>query len=162
MAVEVAAVSAAIAAASAGIDLIDKIYYQVRRVLRNEPEPTNPPPHAQTIEAQGTAIVSTWRGQVQTITGADLAKLPASQLSMVQAYEKSMESKVAIWEAVYPTLALETNPVARAQVELQLKEIIKSMSRDLTGIIDFLGSIGLYLDDHYLEIRHLVSTEAGA
>jgi hypothetical protein len=162
MAVEIAAVTATIAAVSAGVDLIDKIYYQVKRVLDDTPEPTNPPPFGQTIEAQGTSIVSTLHGQVQTITGADLAKLPMSQLAIVQAYEKSMKSKGAIWTSVYPTLALETNPVARAQIELQLKEIIKSMSGDLTGIIDFLASIGLYLDDHYLDIRYLVSREAGA
>ena len=160
--VEIAAVSATIAAVSAGVDLIDKIYYQVRRVLDDTPEPTDPAPYGQTIEAQGTSIVSTLHGQVQTITGADLAKLPISQLAMVQAFERSMETKVAIWETVYPTLALETNPIARAQIELQLKEIIRSMSRDLTGIIDFLASIGLYLDDHYMHIRYLVSREAGA
>ena len=162
MAVEIAAVSAAIAAASAGIDLIDKIYYQVKHVLQGTPEPKDPAPYGQTIEAKGSSIVSTAFGQVQTITGDQLAKLPPAQLSMVQAYEKSMQSKVAIWQAVYPTLALETNPIAHAKIELALKEIIKDMSRDLTGILDFLASIGLHLDDHYVDIRYLVSTEAGA
>jgi hypothetical protein len=161
MAMELAAITAAIGAASAGIDLIDKIYAQVRRVIDGRPEPPVPERHAQKIERRGDEIVATGYGPVQTITGADLARLPPSQLRLIRTYEQSMENHVAIWEAVYPQLALETNPVTKAQVELRLKGIIREMGRDLTGIIDFLQLSGLTLDDHYLEIRALVAREAG-
>jgi hypothetical protein len=160
MAAEIAVVSAAIAAASAGVDLIDKIYYQVKRVIEGRPQPTDKP-YAQTIVQRGDTLVSTAYGQTQTITGADLVKLPPAQLSLVKAYERSMRTKVTIWESVYPTLDLETNAVTKAKIELQLKDIVKGMSRDLTGILDFLRSVGLNLDDHYEDIRYLVTREAG-
>jgi hypothetical protein len=162
MAIDIAAVTAAIAAASAGVDLIDRIYYQVRRVINGTPEPTGPDPqHGQKIERQGDELVATGYGPVQRITGADLAKLPPNQLRLIRAYEQSMENHVAVWEAVYPQLALETNKVTKAQDELRLKGIVRDMGRDLTGIIDFLESSGLQLEDHYLEIRALVAREAG-
>lgn len=160
MASEIALVSAAIAAASAGVDLIDKIYYRVKRVITSQPQPTDKP-YAQTIVRQGDTLVSTAFGQTQTITGADLVKLPPSQLALVLAYERSMETKVAIWESVYPTLELETNPINKAKIELQLKDMIRGMSQDLSGILDFLQSVGLNLDDHYQDIRYLVSHQAG-
>jgi hypothetical protein len=159
MAAEIAAVSAAIAAASAGVDLIDKIYWQVKHVVTGRKQPTDTP-YAQTIVREGDTLVSTASGQRQTITGADILKLPPRQLALVQTYEKAMATKVSLWESVYPTLELESG-VAKAKVELQLKGIIASMDRDLNGILDFLHSVGLNLDDHYEDIRHLVKREAG-
>ena len=39
--------------------------------------------------------------------------------------------------------------------------MIRAMSKDLSGILDFLQSVGLNLDDHYQDIRYLVSHQAG-
>jgi hypothetical protein len=39
----------------------------------------------------------------------------------------------------------------------QLGQVVKDMKMDLEGILGFIESCGMYLDDHYQHIRHLVS-----
>ena len=35
--------------------------------------------------------------------------------------------------------------------------LLRTMKDDLVGVLDFLQGQGIYLDDHYREVRHLVS-----
>ena len=163
MAVDPVTITATIAAVSAGVDLIDKIYGKIVRVLTDDQEvTTRPEEHGlQKLETRRDEIVFNDHGQLRTITAADLAALPPEQLSLVRMYEKSMENKAAIFESVYPDLDLEADPVRKAQIKLRLKEIVDGMSQDLTGILDFLRTCGLQLDDHYSRIRHLVAQHSG-
>ena len=68
-----------------------------------------------------------------------------------------MEAHYQIWESVYPQLASLDSPVQRARVDQQLTQVIRDMRKDLDGILSFLQLSGLYLDDHYMHIRHLVA-----
>jgi len=47
--------------------------------------------------------------------------------------------------------------VQQAKIELQLQNIIREMKTDLEGALSFLESCGMWLDDHYMNIRHLVA-----
>jgi hypothetical protein len=69
-----------------------------------------------------------------------------------------MENHYSVWAAAYPQLALETNIVAKARTEQQLKGIIASMKPDMDGILQFLLDSGLHLDDHYMHIRSVVKS----
>jgi hypothetical protein len=148
-------VTQAIAAATAGVALIDKIGDQVSRFLTKR-EPTFE--HRASIERDGDAIVQKQHGvESHRITAADLAKLPEAQLRHIKVYEQSMENHYAVWASVYPQLSLAIDPIAKAKTEQQLKGIVASMKGDLVAILDFLMDGGLDLDDHYREIRDVVS-----
>jgi hypothetical protein len=164
MGIDLATITATIGALSAGVDLIDRIYGKVVHVLTGDPEPdSRPDEHGlQKLETRTDSIVFREYGVIRTITGADLGKLPASQLSRVRMYEQAMKNRAAIFERVYPSLDLESDPVRQAQIELKLKALIGKMADDLTNTLDFLSQCGLQLDDHYLEFHDLVKKHGGA
>lgn len=147
----------AIAAAAAAVTLFDKIADQVERFITKRLEPDLPVEHRMLIEEEDGDIVVTEHGQeTQRITGDDLAKLQPGLLNHVQVYEQSMENHYSVWSKSYPQLALLDSPIQHARVEAQLEQVIRAMKVDLEGILGFLESAGLYLDDHYLHIRQLV------
>jgi hypothetical protein len=154
---DIATISAAIAAATAAVQLIDKIADQISRVLTKEEAPV-PKEHRAKIERDGDSIVQKRYGQeYQRITASDLQKLPEAELQHIKVYEKSMENHYAIWAAVYPGLALAVDPIAKAKIELQLKGIISAMKEDLLSILGFLQKAGFELDDHYSIFRDVIA-----
>lgn len=156
--IDLATVTAAIGAATAGIGLIDKIGDQVSRFLTKRETPVMPVEHRAKIERDGDSIVQKKHGvEYQRITAADLQKLPETELRHIKVLEQSMENHYAVWACVYPQLALAVDPIAKAKTEQQLKAIIVAMKADLIGILDFLLGAGLDLDDHYRNIRDVVA-----
>jgi len=157
--VDIATVTAAISAATAAVGLFDRIADQVERFITKQPAPSVPREHRQTIvESRGDIVARAPGGaELQRITAAQIQHLPASQLRHIQVLEKSMEAHYQIWESVYPQLASLDSPVQRARVDQQLTQVIRDMRKDLDGILSFLQLSGLYLDDHYMHIRHLVA-----
>jgi len=160
---DLALATGAVTAATSAVGLIDKIWDEVERFTSRHSENDLPREHRQKIQKEGDAIVSRVHGQVQqTITAKDLEKLPESDLRHIKVLEQSMENHYAIWASVYPQLALAVDPIAKAKTELQLKEVVGGMKKDLNGVLDFLAKSGLYLDDHYLHIRSVVGELAVA
>ncbi len=161
--VDIALVSGAITAATSAVGLIDKIWDQVERFVSKGPGQDIPVESRQKIQKEGDAIVSRLHGQVyQTITAQDLEKLPETDLRHIRVLEQSMENHYAVWAAVYPQLALAVDPIAKARTEIQLKSIVVGMKKDLDGVLDFLQQSGLYLDDHYKNVRNVVGDLAAA
>lgn len=155
--VDIAMISAAIGAATSAVGLFDKIADQIERFITKRPEPGIPSEHRLKIEQSGTDIVAKSHDQeVQRITAKDLENLPAGQLQHIKVLERSMENHYAVWSQVYPELAIMDSPIQKAKVEQQLRGIVGAMAGDLEGILSFLESCGIHLDDHYMHIRHLV------
>ena len=48
-----------------------------------------------------------------------------------------------------------------AQTDEQIRGLILNMKSDLVGIVSFLDSIGVRLDDHYMMVRHLAQNFDG-
>jgi hypothetical protein len=155
--IDIVTVTTAIGAATSAVNLFDKIADQIERFISKSSEPSVPKEHRMKIEELEGAIVSKFHGQEhQRITADDLKKLPELQLRHISVLEKSMENHYRIWVKIYPELALIDSPVQKAKVEQQLENIIRNMKGDFEGILSFLESCGLHLDDHYMHIRHLV------
>ena len=148
-------ISAAIAAASAGINLINKIAGQVVPFLTgNAPIPKE---HRMMIEGTPTEIVATMHGkEVKVITGNDLQNLPSNIVDHISVYNASAEKQYALWKVVYPQRNDSSDPVVNAKVDQQLKKIVADMKDDLDGILDFLVSCGIQLDDHYMQFRDAI------
>jgi hypothetical protein len=155
---DISTITAAIGAASAAVGLVDKIADQVKRFLCDQPETGVPDVHRQHIEGSGSEIVAQSPVQgTQTITADDFKKLPPDQLKHISVLEKSMQNYYDLWAAVYPQRNASADPIVNAKVNQQLKQIVSDMSDDFNGILSFLESCGLRLDDHYMAIRQLVS-----
>ncbi|MBV6468347.1 hypothetical protein FBQ96_16795 [Nitrospirales bacterium NOB] len=158
--VDIATIIAAIGAATSAIELFDKMADQIERFITKRPTPDVPKEHRLKIEKSDADIVASSHGQVvQRITAQDLVNLPPGQLQHIKVLEQSMENHYAVWSQVYPQLALMDSPVQKARVEQQLRGIVVGMKGDLEGILSFLESCGIHLDDHYMHIRHLVGQQ---
>ncbi|MGF1586451.1 MAG: hypothetical protein ACFCUM_14090 [Bacteroidales bacterium] len=158
--VDIAIITAAIGAATSAVGLFDKMADQIERFITKRPEPGVPKEHRLKIEKSGSDMLAKSDGQVvQRITAQELEMLPAGQLQHIKVLEQSMENHYALWSQVYPQLAIMDSPVQKAKVELQLRGIIGGMKSDLEGILSFLESCGIHLDDHYMHIRHLVGQQ---
>jgi hypothetical protein len=158
--VEIALVTQAIGAASAGLKLIDQIADQVTHFIEGRRPPPGYREHAMTIEAEGDKLVSTYHGQVQQVVTAEEMekKLQPAEFRHIKVLEQAMENHYNVWSRVYPHLATMDSPVQKAKVEAQLDEIVQEMKKSLVGILDFLETCGFYLDDHYQHVRHAVAT----
>jgi DNA polymerase I-like protein with 3'-5' exonuclease and polymerase domains len=148
---------AIISATTAAIGLFDKIADQIERFITKRPQPDVPAEYRVSISEKDGAIIATERGrETQRITRDDLQKLPSELLDHVRVYEKSMQNYYSLWSRVYPELAL-LDGLQKARTEQQLADLIRAMKVDLDGILGFLESAGLSLDDHYRHIRQLVN-----
>jgi hypothetical protein len=157
--VDLATATAAITAATSGIELIDKIVDQIESFIKKVPQPAVPKVHGAKIEKEGDSIVAKDRGIVfQRITADDLLNLPEATLRHVKVMERSTENHYSIWAAVYPQLALALDPIAEAKTRQQLNAVIVGMKGDLDGILNFLEQSGLKLSDHYLHIRDVLKS----
>ena len=150
-------IPAVISAVISGIGLIDKISDQLEEFLEGRKKPAVPKKHRLKIEGSDSEIVARSHGQVvQRIAAEDLKNLPEPLLRHVMVLEKAMQSHYDLWAAVYPQRKASPDPLVNARVDQQLKSIVSDMKDELTGILSFLESCGLGLDDHYLNVRHLV------
>jgi hypothetical protein len=70
-----------------------------------------------------------------------------------------MDNHYSIWAQVYHQLALMDSPIQKARVEQQLRGIIRDMQGDLDGILLFLQSCGIQLDDHYMHLRQFITQQ---
>ena len=156
--IELATISSIIGIASSAVGLIDKVadtYIKFRGR-----DYVVPQEHRASITASedGQSLVRTEYGrEVQRVTYQELMdRLTEDDLSYIKAVEKSMNTHKEVWEAAYPQLASETNPVAKAKIQKQLDAVAEDMGKDLKRILDFIEQrMQLYLDDHYLSVRDL-------
>jgi hypothetical protein len=145
--------------ATSAVGLFDKIADQVKRFIKKDAPATTDPNYKMKIEQQGETLVAKENGVVvQTITAAQLEKLPEDILTHIKTLEKSMKNYYAIWSATYPQLSLLSDPVQKAKVELSLRQEVSFMKNDLQRILKFLEDCGFWLDDHYVGIREALNS----
>jgi hypothetical protein len=152
---------AVIQTASAAVGLFDKVAGQVVRFIRRTPEPAGPPKEFSYKVQAGDELKVESRGQtVQVIKGEDLQKLPADYYSHIKTMEQSIGRYYKLWQKVYPHRD-DFDVMTNAKTEAQLDDLALKMKDDLTGIIDFLQSIGVMLDDHYIIYRDVIKRYGG-
>jgi hypothetical protein len=149
-----------IAATKNAVDIFDKISGQVKSVLRKQPkEPEGGDDRWRyKVSPESDYIVVKQNGRtIQTLTRAQLeTKLQPEQLTHIKVYEASLQKYYDRWAKLYPKKDSSADELVNIKLEEQLTDQIEKMKEDLVGIIDFLQSIGVWLDDHYMEVRSLV------
>ena len=153
-------IAALVAATKGTIDIFDKIAGQVKSVLLKRPKEAEGEEDRwrNKISAEGNDIVVKQTGRtIQTITGGQLASaLGSDDLALVRTYEQKMQQYFKRWQAIYAKKDSSQDPLVNVITEEQLTEQITKMKTELLGILSFLEHIGVHLDDHYMNIRHLV------
>ncbi len=145
-------------AISSGVELVNSFYDQAMPILTKKS--SIPSRHRQMIEGDGRKlIVKDRQGNViQRITAADLKKLSDTQLAHISVYERAAQKKYGHWKELYPKRGRSLDPKVNKEVEQELIKIASEMKGDLLGIFQFLESLNLFLDDHYLEFRDAIKT----
>jgi TIR domain-containing protein len=91
----------------------------------------------------------------QRITRAEFEqRLTPGQLDYVLVLEKAMEVNLALWKQKHPTRVLDPGDRKLAD------RAVQAMGEDLAGVLDSLERAGLWLDDHYEDVRDVVRTHS--
>jgi hypothetical protein len=109
--------------------------------------------------ADGDDLVSIRRdlGEQQRVTRGQLARrLTAEQRRHIEVLERSMEINKAIWNERYPNRVLDRRSRRAAD------DAAAALAEDLGSVLNTVEQAGLYLDDHYLEVRQIVTDHAHA
>lgn len=155
--VEIAAV---LAATKNAVDIFDKISGQIKGVLTKrpkEPEGGDDRWRYKVIADDKQITVKQDGRAIQTLGRAELeSSLTPEHLNHIKVYEASMQKYYKRWQQLYPKRDDSADALANIKLEEQLTDQVKKMQEDLVGIVDFLASIGVKLDDHYMQVRSLV------
>jgi|ERR1700722_3303334 len=96
-------------------------------------------------------------GAYETITAADLERLPEKDREFIADLEDSLDRNYKRWSAVRKGLG-DAGGALDAEVENQLARIAKLMCRDLNSILGFLREMHkAELEDHYARYRYICS-----
>lgn len=159
---DIATATAVISTASAAVGLFDKVADQFVRFIGKGSEPSGPPKeHRIQARAGGNGLEVQSHGQtIQVIRGEDLKGLPSDSYSHIKTMEESVRRYYDVWKQVYPHRD-DGDLVSNAKVQNQLRDLALKMKDDLAGIVDFLESIGVQLDDHYVIYRDVIKRYSG-
>lgn len=148
---------ALIGAIGGAIELYDKLYPRLVRLLANETAREPRIKIAATPDKQ--SLVATHEGHpVRTVTYSELeANLGPDDLSAIQMHERRMETLSRLFATAYEALP-NLGPAERVQEEQRLLRHVHDMKQDLIAITDYIQRIGFDLEDHYSMARHLVET----
>ncbi|MEM6373414.1 MAG: hypothetical protein AAF727_11630 [Pseudomonadota bacterium] len=163
-----AEIAALVAATKNTIDIFDKIVDPIKRVLLPDEEyqwkDAKDQRWRHKVDMEGSdVVVREDERAIQTIEGKELEKeLSGGDLRLIQTYEQKMEDYFELWSDVYKQKDMSPDAKVNAQTNRRLRDLVKQIEGELTGILDFLqDKIGVHLDDYYMHVRQLVEEAAG-
>jgi hypothetical protein len=135
---------------------VDAITGQVLHYIKGTPERRPDRRYWFRYARRGTSLVTMHGNKVaQTVSGAKLhSRLSREQRKHLRVLETSMTDRYNDWTRLYPRRN-------SASVRKRLDRVLLEMEQDLDGVLRFIKSCGLILDDHYLEIRSALAEHAG-
>jgi hypothetical protein len=136
------------------VQIIDRISGQVLDVATGQQSQPNANASHMLIRRFGGDLAAYERKGV--ITKGQLDQLPSADRDHIRVYEVSLQRLKGAWDKLYPKRVRPDGSID-PEVEHRLKRLVSQMRTDLVGILDFLDHHGLYLDDHYLQVRDVVA-----
>jgi hypothetical protein len=136
--------------------LVDDIWTSLEPALLDR-EPRRPEDYGLRYQAEGTDLVARWRnGDVaQRVTREQLEeRISPDLLHHIEVLERSMEINKAIWDERHPRRVLERRSRQAAE------DAARAMAEDLAGVLETIEQAGMWLDDHYMEVRRIVKETA--
>jgi hypothetical protein len=144
-----------------GLEIIDVTTEPLEAALERRPERTDREFHVQANYEPAEDRIS-FRGAHETISAADLDRLPDEDREFIADLEDSLRRNYKRWKAVRSGLG-DAGGALDDEVENQLIRIAKLMCRDLNSILDFLREMHkAELEDHYGRYRFICERLAAA
>jgi hypothetical protein len=145
-------------AVGTNLRILDKVTDQIGEIVTNQRRPPMWKPYGVSAEQKGNIInLKSGNEVLETITADKLAILSPEDRQLITSYEAAMKSYFDTWTMVYPKLAIESNPITKAQLNQQLKGIAKEMCDNLNKLMDFMMEKGIDLRAHYQHISDICS-----
>jgi hypothetical protein len=138
------------AAWSSTIEAFDKISDEIDSAIKNKPiDPKHV--HSFLIRRIGDSVAA-YR-LMKVVTSKELEELPEVERDLIRTRESSMADFMSDWRK------LKRGGIAQLDPEVREKQIglIRGAKKDLVAILDSLQNRGIYLDDHYQEVRDEVA-----
>lgn len=152
--IDFAMVSATAALIDSSLSAMDR-FYELYQDYRDRH------PAGLTLRANASEQVlvyqSTTDASMQVVmTYEELAtKLQHEDLNFIASFEKRMTAAVAQWESLNASLP-SADPLERAKIEAHMAKVkTDDICPSLTGIVDFIDSLGIDLYDHYKVVRRI-------
>jgi hypothetical protein len=139
--------------------IIDDFEPQVKAFIAGSPEPDKAVAHswrAEQVEARIRLIEP--GGARELITAKDLAQLDVNSQKLIRAYERTMKELFERWTELKPKRVVqdtETRLEAREESDFVRRELCQ----ELGGLLGFIESMGMSLQDHYAHVRYLCSQQ---
>lgn len=140
--------------------IIDDFEPQAKAFMAGSPEPEKAAAHSWRAEQVEASIRLVEPGrQRELITAKDLAQLDTDAQKLIRAYERTMKELFERWTELKPKRVaqdLETRREAREESD----GVRRDLCQELNGLLGFIESMGMSLQDHYAHVRYLCSQQS--
>ena len=140
--------------------IIDDFEPQVKAFIAGSPEPEETVAHcwrAEQVEASIRLVEPS--GARELITAKDLAQLDANTQKLIRAYERTMKELFERWTELKPK-RVARDPETRHEAREESDSVRRELCQELNGLLGFIESMGMSLQDHYAHVRYLCSQQS--
>ncbi len=140
--------------------IIDDFEPQVAAFVTGSPEPEKPVIHswrAEQVEASIRLVEP--GGTRELITVSDLERLDPDAQKLIRAYERTMKELFERWTELKPK-RIAQDVETRRETREESNEVREELCGELNGLLGFIESMGMYLQDHYAHVRYICSQQS--
>ena len=139
--------------------IIDDFEPEVSAFVQGQPEPVRPPVHSIRLEQVNETIHMVDHGDRRVlITAKDLESLDPNAQKLIRAYERTMRVLFERWTELKPKRIAE-DAETRREARVESDDIRRELCDELSGLLGFIESMGMSLQDHYWHVRHICSQQ---
>ena len=140
--------------------IIDDFEPEAKAFVAGRPEPTNTALHSWRTKQVETSIqLVEPGGSRELITVDDFVRLDANAQKLIRAYERTMKELFERWTELKPKRVAQDLETRREARELS-DDVRRELCHELNGLLGFIESMGMYLQDHYSAVRYICSQSA--
>jgi hypothetical protein len=137
--------------------IIDDFEPQVKAFMSGAPEPEGPVVHSLRAEQVEESIhLVDHGGSRELISAKDLERLDSDAQKLVRAYERAMKELFERWTELKPKRVAQDSEIRREARE-ESDRVRRDLCDELNGLLGFIESMGMSLQDHYAHVRYLCS-----
>lgn len=136
--------------------LIDEFTPQVQAFVDGTPEPTGPVQHRVMSEQRDEAVLLREGGgnTLEVITAGDMEALDPNARMLIRAFERTMQDLFERWVMLKPRRTAADDAIRQAACT-ESDTIKRDLCAELTGLLNFIESLGKSLYDHYHHVRFI-------
>jgi TIR domain len=140
--------------------IIDDFEPQQKAFMAGSQEPSAPSVHSWRAEQVEASIRLVEPGGVrELITAKDFERLDGNAQKLIRAYERTMKDLFERWTELKPKRVAQDSETRREARE-QSDEVRRELCHELNGLLGFIESMGMSLQDHYAHVRYICSQTA--